>query len=127
MPALAGTMTPGMSWSDSIRISGCQAGIPTTVTLRRVFVVSGESVVQDQALLVILRTDTISARGEGSQLQHRVALQAEGSGHATYHLDQAGGKVIRLTTGQNLILSFTGSARTTQFHETSQQEFLLLR
>ena len=120
-------LTPGMSWSDSIQTSGCQANIPTVIDLRRVFTVSGETRGQGQPLLIILRTDTIIARGEGSQLQHRIGLQAEGTGHATYSFDPTAGRVTRLTTDQNLILSFTTSAQTIRFRETSQQEFLLLR
>jgi hypothetical protein len=127
IPTLPAQLTPGMSWSDSIQTGGCQAGIPTTLDLRRVFLVSGETRAQNQSLLVVLRTDTIAARGEGSQLQHRVALQAEGTGRATYYLDPATGKVVQLTTEQDLNLSFSASARTTRFRETSRQEFLLLR
>ncbi len=127
IPMVPSQLTPGMSWSDSVQTGGCQAGIPTLLNLRRIFLVSGETRGQGQPMLVILRTDTIRARGEGSQLQHRVALQAEGSGRATYHFDPAIGKVVQLRTEQNLNLSFTASARTTRFRETSQQEFLLLR
>ena len=127
LPAFPTRMTPGMSWSDSIQAAGCQAGIPTVFELRRAFIVSGETTGQGQPLLVILRTDTISARGEGSQLQHRIALQTEGNGRATYYLESTTGKIVRLTTGQNLSLSFSASARTTRFRESSQQEFLLVR
>ena len=125
LPALPAQLTPGISWSDSIQTSSCQAGIPITVNLRRTFFVSGEARGEGRPSLVILRTDTITARGEGSQLQHRVALQAEGTGRATYHFDPAIGKVVQLTTGQDLNLAFTASSRTTRFRETSQQEFLL--
>jgi hypothetical protein len=127
LPQLPAQMTPGMTWSDSIRTTGCQAGIPTIINLRRVFVVSGQTVEGSQPLLVVLRTDSITSQGEGSQLQHRVALQAEGTGRATYHIDFRTGKVVQLNTGQDLNLTFNGSARTTRLHETSQQEFLLLR
>ena len=117
----------GMSWSDSVRTNGCQAGIPTVFDLRRVFVVSGVMTENSNPVLVVLRTDTISALGEGAQLQHRIALRSEGTGRATYYLDLAAGKVLRLTTGQNLILSFSASGRKGSFLETSQQEFVLLR
>jgi hypothetical protein len=127
LPQLPPQMTPGMSWSDSVQTTGCQAGIPTIINLRRVFLVSGQTVEGSQPLLVILRTDTIASRGEGSQLQHRVALQAEGTGRATYHVDFRTGKVVQLNATQDLTLTFSGSARTTRLHETSQQEFLLLR
>jgi hypothetical protein len=127
LPRLPSQMTPGMSWSDSLQTTGCQAGIPTIIKLRRVFLVSGQTIEGNQSLLVILRTDSIDSRGEGSQLQHRVALQAEGTGRATYHIDFRTGKVFQLNTGQDLILTFSGSARTSRLHETSQQEFLLLR
>jgi hypothetical protein len=127
LPSVPAQLAPGLSWVDSIQTSGCQAGIPTILNLRRSFLVSGEMSNQTQPLLVILRTDSISARGEGSQLQHRVALQAEGTGRATYHFDLVTGKVVELTTSQDLNLSFSASARTTRFHETSQQTFLLSR
>jgi hypothetical protein len=116
-----------MSWSDSIQTSGCQAGIPTILNIRRSFLVSGEMSNKTQPLLVVQRTDSISARGEGSQLQHRVALQAEGTGRATYQFDLATGKVVDLRTSQDLNLSFSASTRTTRFREISQQTFLLSR
>jgi hypothetical protein len=127
LPQLPAQMRPGMSWADSVQTTGCQAGIPTIINLRRVFLVSGQTTQGNEPLLVILRTDTITSRGEGSQLQHRVALQAEGTGRATYHIDFRTGKVIQLNAVQDLTLTFTGSARTTRLRETSQQEFVLLR
>ena len=55
------------------------------------------------------------------------ACHARDYSKATYYLDLTAGKVTRLTTGQNLTLSFSASGRKDSFLETSQQEFVLLR
>lgn len=118
-------LTRGLVWKDSASTAGCQAGIPTASRTTRSFVVSGESVYEGQPVLVVQRTDTIQAQGEGAQERHSVKLNASGSGNAIYYLDTRDGRLVRLTTGQELTLTITTSGKAHQFRQNSRQEFRL--
>ena len=118
-------LSRGLVWRDSVSTTGCQAAIPTTSHTKRSYVVSGESLYEGQPVLVIQRTDTIRAQGEGAQQQHSVKLNASGIGSAIYYLDTRDGRLVRLTTGQELMLTITASGKLNQFKQSSQQEFRL--
>ena len=123
-PAL---LSRGLVWKDSVSTTGCQAAIPTTSRTTRSYVVLGESVYESQPVLVVQRTDTMQAQGEGAQEQHSVKLNASGTGNAIYYLDTKDGRLVRLTTGQELTLTITTSGKAHQFRQSSRQEFRLAR
>ena len=118
-------LTQGLAWQDSVLTTGCQAAIPTTSRTLRSYIVSGEAVYEGQPVLIVLRTDTIQAQGEGAQQQHQLRLDAHGTGSTTYYLDTKGGRVVRLTAGQELILTITTSGKAHQFRQSSKQDFRL--
>jgi hypothetical protein len=118
-------LSRGLVWKDSVSTAGCQAGIPTTSRIIRSFVVSGESIHEGQPVLVVQRTDTIQAQGEGAQAQHSVKLNAGGTGNAIYYLDTRNGRLVRLTTGQEMTLTVTASGKAHQFRQSTQQDFRL--
>lgn len=119
-------LSTGVSWRDSVNIQGCQAGIPTSGHTDRSYTVSGDASYEGHPVLVILRTDTTHAKGEGGLQQHRVSIDATGTGTALYYLDTATGRVARLTIDQMLDLSVTASARRSQFKQSSKQEFQIV-
>jgi hypothetical protein len=123
-PAL---LSRGMTWRDSVITTGCQGAIPTTSRTTRAFVVSGESELEGRPVLVVQRSDTIQAQGEGAQQQHPVKLNARGIGSAVYYLDTGDGRVVRLTTTQNLAMTITTSSRANHFRQSSMQDFRLAR
>jgi hypothetical protein len=118
-------LSRGLAWRDSVNTAGCQAGIPTTSSTTRSYVVSGESVHEGQPVLVVQRVDTIRAQGEGAQGQHSVKLSASGTGSAIYFLDTRDGRLVRLTTGQEMTLTVSTSGKAHQFRQSSRQEFRL--
>lgn len=120
-------LTRGLAWQDSVNSAGCQAAIPTTARTTRSFVVSGEAIYEGRPVLLVQRSDTIQAHGEGAQQQHPLKLDATGTGSAVYYLDTRDGRIVRLTTGQELILTITTSSRPHQFKQSSRQDFRLLR
>ncbi len=120
-------LTRGLAWRDSVNSSGCQAAIPTTSRTIRSFVVSGEAIYEGRSVLLIQRSDTIQAHGEGAQQQHALKLDAVGNGSAVYYLDTTDGRLVRLTSGQELILTITTSSKPHQFRQSSRQDFRLLR
>jgi hypothetical protein len=119
-------LTPGLAWRDSVRSGGCQAAIPTTSQTARSFIVSGEAVYEGRPVLLIQRSDTIQAHGEGAQQQHPLKLDATGTGSAVYYLDTSAGRVVRLTTSQELALTVTTSSKPYHFKQSSTQDFRLL-
>jgi hypothetical protein len=119
-------LSTGVGWKDSVNVQGCQAGIPTSAHTDRSYIVSGDASYEGRPVLVILRTDTTHAKGEGGLQQHRVSIDATGTGTALYYLDTATGRVVRLTVNQMLDLGVTASARRSQFKQNSKQEFQIV-
>jgi hypothetical protein len=115
------------SWRDSLELSTCQAMIPTTVRITRSYGVTGETTYQGLLVVVVQRRDSIHAHGEGAQQQHRVTLDATGTGTATYYLNPQNGFVLRLNTEQNLDLAITTSGTIHQFRQISTQNFSSVR
>ena len=119
-------LSTGVSWKDSADVHGCQAGVPTSAHTNRSYVVSGAASYEGRLVLVILRSDTTRAKGEGGLQQHRVSIDATGSGTGLYYLDTETGHVVRLTVDQILDLGITASARRSQFRQNSKQEFQIV-
>jgi hypothetical protein len=119
-------LSQGLVWQDSVSTAGCQAAIPTTSRTLRSYVVSGEAVYEGRPVLIVQRTDSVQAEGDGAQQQHPLRLDARGTGSAIYYLDTSDGRVVRLTTGQDLILTIITSGKSHQFKQSSKQDFRLL-
>jgi hypothetical protein len=119
-------LSPGMTWRDSVDSSGCQAGIPTTSRTISTYVVSDEANYNGRPVLLVQRSDTVQAHGEGAQQQHPVRLDASGTGNALYYLGTRDGNIARITTGQDLSLTITTSSRLHHFNQSSKQDFRLL-
>ena len=120
-------LTPGMRWNDSLEVATCQAMIPAVARTRRAYIVSGETVYQGSPVVVVERADSTLAHGEGAQQQHRIVLDAIGSGTALYYLNPSTGQVVRISTNQDLALTITASGRTHRFRQNLKQEFALRR
>jgi hypothetical protein len=119
-------LSTGVTWKDSVDVHGCQAGVPTSAHITRSYIVSGSTSYEGRPVLIVLRTDTTHASGEGGLQQHRVSIDAAGTGTALYYLDAATGRVVRLTIDQILDLGVTASATRSQFRQNSKQEFQML-
>jgi hypothetical protein len=120
-------LEPGMTWRDSVELVGCQAMVPTTARARRSFLVSGETVYEGMPALIVQRSDTIQAHGEGAQQQHRVVLDATGSGTVAYYLSPSTGQVVHAVVAQELSLAIAASGKVHHFRQSLKQEFTLAR
>lgn len=120
-------LSPGFSWTDSVEVRGCPAGVPTLSHTTRVFTVAGEVTYDGRPAVMLQRVDTTRAEGEGGLQQHRVSIDARGTGTAVYYLDVASGQIIHLTTNQTLTLGVTASSRQYQLKQDSKQEFGIVR
>jgi hypothetical protein len=119
-------LSTGVTWKDSTDVTGCQAGVPTSIHTTRSYIVSGNAAYEGHPVLVILRTDTTSAKGEGGLQQHRVSIDATGTGTALYYIDTTSGQIVRLTLDQLLDLGVTASARRSKFKQNSKQDFQIV-
>lgn len=120
-------LSQGSSWRDSVELKACQGMIPTTVRITRLYIVSGEAAYQSQPVLLVQRSDAIQAHGEGAQQQHPLLLDAKGTGNATYYVSPKDGRIVRLTTGQDLDLAITVSGKIHRFKQNSKQDYSLVR
>lgn len=120
-------LSQGSRWRDSVELKVCEGMIPTTAHITRSYVVSGESTYQGFPVQVVQRTDTIRAQGEGALQQHRLTLDARGTGKATYYLSPRDGRIMRLNSGQDLDLAFTASGKVHRFKQSSKQDFSYTR
>ena len=116
-------LSQGTRWRDSVGLETCQGMIPTSAHITRSYIVSGETEYQGNPVLVVQRTDTIRAHGEGAQQQHRITLDATGTGNAIYYLSLKDGRIVRLNAGQDLDLAITASGKIHHFKEVSKQDF----
>jgi len=120
-------LSPGFSWTDSVEVRGCPAGVPTLSHTNRAFTVAGEVTYDGHPAVMVQRVDTTRAQGEGGLQQHRVSIDAHGTGTAVYYLDVASGRIVHLTTNQTLLLGVTASGRQYQLKQDSKQEFGIVR
>jgi hypothetical protein len=120
-------LSQGSSWRDSLELTTCQGMIPTTVHIARSYVVSGKTNYDGLPVVLVERRDSIHAHGEGAQQQHRVTLDARGTGNATYYLNPQNGFILRLNTEQDLELAITTSGKIHRFRESSTQNFSSVR
>lgn len=120
-------LSSGMSWTDSVEVRGCPAGVPTLSHTTRAFTVAGEVTYDGHPAVMVQRVDTTRAQGEGGLQQHRVSIDAHGAGTAVYYLDVASGRIIHLTTNETLTLGVTASSRQYRLKQDSKQEFGIVR
>jgi len=120
-------VSQGTSWKDSVELKACQGMIPTTARIARSYIVSGKIAYQGDSVLVVQRTDSIHAHGEGAQQQHPLTLDATGTGTALYYVSPRDGRMMRLNTEQDLDLAITMSGKIHRFRQISKQDFATLR
>jgi len=120
-------ISPGTRWRDSTTRTACYGTIPMKAQLVRTFLVTGQTTYAGQNTVAIQRTDSVSAHGEGRQLQHRLTIDALGIGGATYYLSPEQSVVLHLTTSQDIDFVIQASGRTSRFRESTKQEYSLVR
>jgi hypothetical protein len=120
-------LLPGTRWRDSVELAGCQGMIPTTVHTNRSYLVAGDTIYEGAPVIVVQRSDTLLAHGEGAQLQHRLVLDAGGSGRALYYLSPSTGQVVYVAAEQQLSLTINTSGKVHHFGQSLKQEFVLIR
>jgi hypothetical protein len=120
-------ITPGTAWQDSVELKGCQGMIPTTANIGRLYRVIGETTYDGIPVVAVERRDSIRAHGEGAQQQHQLTIDVSGSGTALEYLSTSSGRLVSVTTNQELNLVITTSAQVRRFKQTLKQELAIAR
>lgn len=122
-----GPLSKGLRWRDSTELTGCQGMIPTTAQIIKSYLVFGVVEYQGSSVLVVQRADTVRARGEGAQQQHRITIDVNGTGNATYYIDLKDQSITRVVSDEDLNFTIVATGRTNRFRQSLKQDFSLLR
>ena len=117
IPRLPASLSAGATWADSSTVDGCRGTIPTTTHTESHYTVIGDTTIDGVAALQLHRTDTLSARGEGTQGQHRVTLTATGTASANFYVDPATGHFLGTDETQETVVEVGTSGRTQRFQQ----------
>jgi len=101
--------------------------IPTTAQIIKSYLVFGVVEYQGSSVLVVQRADTVRARGEGAQQQHRITIDVNGTGNATYYIDLKDQSITRVVSDEDLNFTIVATGRTNRFRQSLKQDFSLLR
>lgn len=113
-------------WTDTVKTNTCTgAKIPSKLSMVRSYSVVGETNHSGLPLLLLRRTEITHLTGAGSQGQHQVTVEGEGSGSADLYLDQAAGFILAVNTRQNLNLTVNTSGRREHFKQIVNQEITI--
>ena len=115
IPRLPATLTAGATWTDSSTVDGCSGTIPTTTRTESRYTVVGDTTIGGITALQIHRADTLSAKGDGTQGQHRIALSATGTASTEIFVDPATGHFVGIDETQQTTVDITTSGRTQRF------------
>ena len=116
-------LSVGASWRDSVARIACYGTIPVRATVIRRFSVLGRTSLNGQNTVTVQRTDSVTAHGEGRQQQHQLIVDVNGAGTAIYYLVPELGRLMHLTTSQDLDFAIRASGRTSRFREAVKEEF----
>lgn len=113
----------GASWRDSVARIACYGPIPVRAIVVRRFSVVGRTSFDGRNTVTIQRADSVTGHGEGQQQQHQLIVDVNGTGNAIYYLVPELGRLMHLTTSQDLDFAIRASGRTSRFREAVKEEF----
>ena len=117
----------GTNWTDSSTVSTCSGTVPVELTTIRTYTVIGGAPAPEGATIIVERSERTRARGEGTQGQHRIGLQATGTGSARLYLEAASG-LLRLAEGKSrTAITIRSSGRLQQFVQIVEERTTRVR
>jgi len=114
-PRLPDHLAVGQRWRDSTTTSGCRGMIPATSQIISNYTVLGDTTFANAITVQIVRLDSLTAIGEGSEGQHRIHVTATGTGTTDLFVNTGTGALAGSSTNQSTLVSVTTSGRLTQF------------
>jgi len=117
----------GSTWTDTLSTITCSGSkIPSTVQIVRTYKVRGNITEASRPFLFIDRAEQIHLSGVGSQDQHQVQVNGEGSGSSAIFLNSDTGTLYRLATSQHLDITLLTSGRSYHFSQKVTQQVDLI-
>ena len=119
----------GARWADTVIAESCRGGVRlTTVAVheyRAEGAAGGAPGADGLPLVRVARTTTLTVRGAGRMARTAVTAEGDGSGHGTFLLDPAAGRLVEGRTETTLQLTFDAAGRTERV--TQRAETLVRR
>ena len=111
----------GLTWTDSIAATVCSGPLPTLLSSVRTYLVKGQGVLHNRAVILLEQHNRTSFTGEGAQQQHRIRMRGNGSGKAQLAVDATTGALIEAVADHITALTITSSGRDQHFTQTSRE------
>jgi hypothetical protein len=105
----------------------CQGLIPLEISLIRNYQVIGETKTPNHPAILINRSDSTRASGEGSQGQHRIRIEGIGTGQTKIYVDRETGQLINAESEQLMRILTQTSGRETAFIQQTKETIRLTR
>jgi hypothetical protein len=118
----------GATWADSLETTACSGNrIPTTVRITRQYTLGGTKETRERQVLAITRVEKTQMAGDGSQDQHQVHLEGEGTTTSELSVDAKTGLLIKSESTQQLNITIRASGRAQGFVQLTNQVVDLIR
>jgi hypothetical protein len=114
-------ITDQQTWTDSTSSNVCSGTLPLILTSIRTFRVSGELELDGFPALVIDENEKTFSKGEGSQGQHQIFVEAQGSTSGRLYIDRSSGQLLTANLTTTSSLSIQSSGRVQHFLQSSTE------
>lgn len=109
-------LTPEFTWRDSTLVTTCTTGgIPTTKKTIQSFRVVGEKAFNATRALLLQRLDSTYISGDGSQNNHQIHLEGNGTGTANLYINPTAAVTLGVQLSEKLEITITNSGRMRHF------------
>jgi hypothetical protein len=109
------------TWTDSISSVTCAGTLPVISTVIRAFTVAGLTEIEGSRAILINQNERTFSEGEGSQGQHRISIQGEGSTSGRVYIDPDSGVLLASSFTNKTTLSIQSSGRVQHFVQNSTE------
>jgi hypothetical protein len=116
----------GMIWHDSLTIQSCHGPIPIEIRAIRHYQVVGETAIADQRVVLIDRSDSVQTSGQGSQGEHQISIEAQGTGETKLFLNASTARVAASDSKQVTNVLTRTSGRLLRFTQQSRESVRLI-
>jgi hypothetical protein len=111
----------GQTWQDSTSYTVCSGSLPLSVVSIRNYRLAGETILDGIPALIISQNEKTFSRGEGSQGQHKILVEARGTTTRRLYLDRNSGILLSSSADSKTMLSIRTSGRVENFVEISKE------
>lgn len=108
-------------WSDSLSFAGCSNGVLVSTSSNSQFHVIGNTQLDGADVLAIEQNEETLSKGEGSQGQHRIAIEATGQVSRILLIDKTSGLLLNSKGTGKTIVTVTTSGTAHHFEEISTE------